>query len=55
MPVPPPDAFAALWRLAGLPPGAMPETVLDGADPVQPSTYALGTAALASIGACGAA
>lgn len=55
MTIPAPDALADLWRLAGLAPPTMPETTLAGTDPVQPSTFAVGTAALASIGASGAA
>jgi crotonobetainyl-CoA:carnitine CoA-transferase CaiB-like acyl-CoA transferase len=53
MPTPPAEALAALWTLAGL--RAMPPVTLTGADPCQPSTFAIGTAALAAIGATGAA
>lgn len=51
----PPAVLGALWRAAGLAPAACPETLLAGTDPVEPSTFALGTAAAASIGAAGAA
>ncbi len=44
----PEAALADLLALAGIPPGA---TALTGTDPVQPSTYAVGTAAVASIAA----
>lgn len=49
------DALADLWRLAGLDPTLQPETHLEGTDPVVPSSFAVGTAAAASIGAAGAA
>jgi crotonobetainyl-CoA:carnitine CoA-transferase CaiB-like acyl-CoA transferase len=49
----PDAALHDLWTLAGL--RAMPEVALQGTDPCQPSTFAIGTAALASIGATGAA
>lgn len=49
----PTNALADLWTLAGL--RAMPQVALHGTDPCQPSTFAIGTAALASIGATGAA
>ena len=49
----PDAALADLWTLAGL--RAMPQVALHGTDPCQPSTFAIGTAALASIGATGAA
>ena len=51
----PTDALAALWRDAGLDAAALPETALTGADPLEPSTFAVGTSAVASIGAAGAA
>ena len=51
----PKDALAALWRHAGLDPDAMPEAGLTGADPVLPSSFAVGTAAVATIAAAGAA
>ncbi len=51
----PSDALAALWRLAGLDPAAMPAAHLAGADPIQPSTFAVGASAVASIAAAGAA
>lgn len=51
----PAEALAGLWRLAGLDDGALAAVELTGAEPVQPSTYAVGTAALASIAAAGLA
>lgn len=51
----PSDALDALWRLAGLDPAAMPPARLTGTDPIQPSTFAVGTSAVASIAAAGAA
>lgn len=51
----PDTALGALWRQAGLAASLRPETTLAGADPLVPSTFAVGTAALASIGATGAA
>lgn len=51
----PNDALGELWRLAGLDPARRPTTRLGGADPVQPSSFAVGTAAAASIAAAGAA
>jgi crotonobetainyl-CoA:carnitine CoA-transferase CaiB-like acyl-CoA transferase len=44
----PDAALADLLALAGLPPAA---ATLSGADPIQPSTYAVGTAAVAAIAA----
>lgn len=49
----PDAALRDLWRQAGL--TDMPPVALAGTDPCQPSTFAIGTAALASIGATGAA
>ncbi len=49
----PTAALADLWTLAGL--RDIPPVALHGADPCQPSTFAIGAAALASIGATGAA
>jgi crotonobetainyl-CoA:carnitine CoA-transferase CaiB-like acyl-CoA transferase len=50
----PAAALRDLWTLAGL--RDMPAVaLLHGTDPCQPSTFAIGTAALASIGATGAA
>ena len=48
----PAAALADLLALAGLPPAA---AALTGADPVKPSTYAVGTAAVATIAATGLA
>jgi crotonobetainyl-CoA:carnitine CoA-transferase CaiB-like acyl-CoA transferase len=48
MPTTPQTALADLLTHAGLPPA---EVTLTGADPIQPSTYAVGTAAAASIAA----
>ena len=49
----PDAALRDLWTLAGL--RDMPRVALSGTDPCQPSTFAIGNAALASIGATGAA
>ncbi len=49
-----PDAhatLAALWRDAGLPADALGRITLTGADPVLPSSFAVGTALQASLGA----
>ena len=45
------DALAGLWQLAGLPRDALASAVLTGHDPVLPSSFAVGTAAQASIAA----
>ncbi|HNQ76919.1 MAG TPA: hypothetical protein PKM39_09815, partial [Pseudothauera hydrothermalis] len=45
------DALTALWSLAELPPPALAEIVLTGRDPVFPSSFAVCTAAQASIAA----
>ncbi len=50
-PTHPKDALAALWRLAGQPPEALGAVELTGAEPVLPSTFAVGTAAQATIAA----
>lgn len=55
MTIAPKDALIALWRLAGLDAATLPEVALAGADPALPSSFAVGTAAAASIGAAGAA
>ncbi|MEP6826204.1 MAG: CoA transferase [Ramlibacter sp.] len=47
----PRDALAQLWQLAGLPGDALAYADLTGADPVFPSSFAVGTAAQASIAA----
>ena len=47
----PQDALAHLWSLAGLRPNALAAATLTGADPVQPSSFRVGTAAQASIAA----
>ncbi|MBL6080889.1 CoA transferase [Belnapia sp. T18] len=44
-----------LWRAAGLAPGAMPELRLTGGEPALPSSFRIGAAAQASIGAATAA
>jgi crotonobetainyl-CoA:carnitine CoA-transferase CaiB-like acyl-CoA transferase len=49
-PTEPQDALAAVWRLAGLPATALDAVALTGAEPVLPSTFAVGTAAQATIG-----
>ncbi len=51
----PADALAGLWRATGLDPAALDAVELTGREPVQPSTYAVGTAAQASIAAAGLA
>lgn len=45
------QALAALWRHAGQPDGALEAVALTGAEPALPSSFAVGTAAQASIGA----
>jgi hypothetical protein len=47
----PTQALHDLWRLAGLPQDALGFAHLTGADPVLPSSFAVGTAAQASIAA----
>jgi crotonobetainyl-CoA:carnitine CoA-transferase CaiB-like acyl-CoA transferase len=44
-------AVQALWDLAGLPRAALAELALTGSDPVLPSSFAVGTAAQASMAA----
>ena len=50
-PVTPSEALAALWRQADLPPSTLAQMTLSGAEPVLPSSFAVGTAAQASLGA----
>ncbi|MDQ2138654.1 CoA transferase [Alcaligenaceae bacterium B3P038] len=50
-PVTPSEALAALWRQADLPPSTLAQITLSGAEPVLPSSFAVGTAAQASLGA----
>ncbi|MES2635092.1 MAG: CoA transferase [Pseudomonadota bacterium] len=45
------DALSGLWALAGLPAEALAFAHLTGADPVFPSTFAVGTAAQSTIAA----
>lgn len=45
------DALAAIWSLAGLPAAALDGVALSGSDPVFPSSFAIGTAAQATIAA----
>jgi crotonobetainyl-CoA:carnitine CoA-transferase CaiB-like acyl-CoA transferase len=45
------DALAALWRRAGQPDAALEAVDLTGAEPVLPSTFAVGTAAQTTIAA----
>ncbi len=45
------QALASLWQLGGLPDQALRHVQLVGRDPVFPSSFAVGTAAQASIGA----
>jgi crotonobetainyl-CoA:carnitine CoA-transferase CaiB-like acyl-CoA transferase len=47
----PTDVLAALWRHAGQPEDALAAVELPGAEPVLPSTFAVGTAARATIAA----
>lgn len=49
--VPAAEALATLWRQAGLPDAAMAQATLDGDAPVLPSSFAVATAAQASLGA----
>ncbi len=51
MSVAPREALAALWHQAGLPAEALDHVDLSGAEPVLPSSFAVGTAAQASIAA----
>ena len=44
-------ALASLWRLAGQPDAAVDAVTLTGAEPALPSSFAIGTAAQASIAA----
>ena len=50
-PVSPRDALAALWRVAGGDAVALQAVTLNGAEPALPSSFAIGTAAQASIAA----
>ncbi|MYZ44814.1 CoA transferase [Schauerella aestuarii] len=50
-PVSPGDALRELWRHAGMPPATLSQMSLTGGDPVLPSSFAVGTAAQASLGA----
>jgi crotonobetainyl-CoA:carnitine CoA-transferase CaiB-like acyl-CoA transferase len=45
------EALAGLWRLAGQPPAAFDAVTLTGSEPALPSSFAIGTAAQASIAA----
>ena len=45
------DTLASLWRLAGLPPDTLQYANLSGADPVLPSSFAVGNAAQTSVAA----
>lgn len=45
------DALAALWRDSAMPPDALAHLTLTGADPVLPSSFPIGAAAQASLGA----
>ena len=52
MTAPPPNqVLAALWRLAGQPLEALDAVALTGAEPVLPSSFAVGTAAQATVAA----
>ena len=50
-PTTPTDALAALWGLAEQPREALDAVELTGAEPVLPSSFAVGTAAQATIAA----
>jgi crotonobetainyl-CoA:carnitine CoA-transferase CaiB-like acyl-CoA transferase len=43
------EVLAGLWRLGGMPPEALAQVTLTGADPVLPSSFHVGTAAQSSI------
>ncbi len=45
------EVLAGLWQLGRMPPEALPHALLTGADPVLPSSFAVGTAAQAPIAA----
>lgn len=45
------DVLASIWRAAGLPTDALTRVALTGSEPVLPSSFAVGTAAQASLGA----
>ena len=47
----PQDALAGLWRHAALPEAALEQIELTGTEPALPSSFAIGTAAQASIAA----
>lgn len=47
----PGDALARIWALNGLPAEALEDVTLTGADPIFPSSFAVGTAAQATIAA----
>ena len=51
VPTNPKAALASLWRLAGGPAGALDAVTLTGSEPALPSSFAIGTAAQASIAA----
>lgn len=46
-----PDALRGIWQLGGLPDAALASCRLAGADPVYPSSFAIGTAAQSTIAA----
>ncbi|RKQ73856.1 CoA transferase [Oceanibaculum indicum] len=50
-PTSPSEALAGLWRLLGQPEAALSRVTLTGAEPALPSSFAVGTAAQASIAA----
>jgi len=45
------EALSGVWKLGQLPPDALRHAMLSGADPVLPSSFAVGTAAQVSIAA----
>ena len=45
------DTLASLWQLADLPPDTLQYANLSGADPVLPSSFAVGNAAQTSVAA----
>ena len=51
----PADVLIELWRDAGLDDDVLDDVVFTGTEPVLPSSFAVGTAAQATIGAAGLA
>ncbi|MBE9604758.1 CoA transferase [Acetobacteraceae bacterium H6797] len=55
MTIPARDALETLWSGLSLPADALPNLLIEGEEPVLPSSFAIGTAAAVSIGAAGLA